>query len=55
MTIVKRGKQWMLMSKKIPGRVLGKHSSEAGAKSQEKAIQLSKARATGHNIPFKKA
>ena len=53
MTIVKRGNVYKLMSKTHPGRVLGTHASRAKALSQEKAIQISKARKAGHNIPYK--
>ncbi len=52
MTIVKRGKKYVLLSK-TTGRVLGTHPSRADAMKQEKAIQISKARAAGHNIPKK--
>jgi hypothetical protein len=50
--IVKRGKQWCLLSKSS-GRTLGCHPSRAQALAQEKAIQISKARAAGHFIPKK--
>lgn len=50
--IVKKcGSEYCLMSHK--GKRLGKHSSKKKAKAQEKAIQISKARAAGHNIPKK--
>jgi dolichyl-phosphate-mannose--protein O-mannosyl transferase len=54
MVVVKKGKKYVLLSKKT-GRVLGTHPSRANALKQEKAIQISKARAAGHKIPFKKA
>lgn len=54
MTIVKRGKKWALVSKKS-GRTLGRHPSRAAAERQEAAINLSKARATGHRIPKRPA
>lgn len=52
MTVVKRGKQFCLISK-TSGRTLGCHPSQKAAMSQEKAIQLSKLRAKGYNIPKK--
>jgi hypothetical protein len=33
------------------GRVLGRHATKAGAKRQETAVNLSKARAAGHKVP----
>jgi len=50
MTIAKRGKKWLLKSKKS-GRTLGTHSTKTAAKKQEAAINISKARAAGHRIP----
>jgi len=50
--IVKRGKKWCLLSKSS-GRTLGCHPSREAALKQEKAIQISKARAAGHRIPKK--
>jgi len=47
--IKKRGKKWVLLSKES-GRVLGTHPSRAAAARQERAINLSKARAAGHRI-----
>jgi len=44
---------WVLCSTK--GKTLGIHTSEAGAKRQERAINISKARKAGHRIPRKKA
>ena len=35
-------------------RVLGRHPSKAKAEAQEAAINISKARAAGHNIPRRK-
>jgi len=52
MVIVKRGSGYALLSKKT-GKVLGKHPTRANALKQEKAIQISKARKAGHNIPKK--
>lgn len=51
--IQKRGNKWVLLSKRT-GRVLGTHPSRAAAMRQERAITISKARARGHRIPFKK-
>lgn len=51
--IQKRGKFWVLLSR-TTGRVLGKHPTKASALRQERAIQISKARAAGHFIPFKR-
>lgn len=48
--IKKRGKKWVLVSK-TSSRVLGTHSTKAGAERQEAAINISKARAAGHRIP----
>ena len=48
--IVKSGKKWLLKSKHT-GRVLGTHPSEAAAKRQEAAINISKAEKAGHHIP----
>jgi len=53
MTVVRRGKKWVLLSKRT-GRVLGTHPSRAAAVSQETAINISKARAHGHKIPYPK-
>lgn len=53
MTIAKRGKKWVLKSKRS-GRTLGRHPSKAAAKRQEAAINISKARAAGHRIPRKR-
>ena len=35
------------------GKTLGTHDTRAAAERQEKAIQISKARASGHRIPKK--
>ena len=51
--IKKRGKKWVLLSKKS-GRTLGRHPSKTAAKKQEAAINISKARAAGHRIPKKR-
>lgn len=37
------------------GRVLGTHRSAASAKRQERAINIAKARAAGHFIPYRRA
>jgi hypothetical protein len=50
MVIVKRGNGYVLLSKKT-GKVLGKHPNRASALRQEAAIDISKARKAGHNIP----
>ena len=52
--IKKRGKKWVLLSKKS-GRVLGTHPTKAGADRQEAAVNISKARAAGHRIPKRPA
>lgn len=51
MTIRKAGSKYKLVSS--TGKVLGTHPSKAAATRQEKAIQISKARAKGHRIPRK--
>jgi hypothetical protein len=33
------------------GRVLGRHATKVAAKRQETAVNLSKARASGHRVP----
>ena len=50
--IKKRGKKWVLVSKKS-GKVLGTHPTKTAAEKQEAAINISKARAAGHRIPKK--
>ena len=52
MTIVKRGKKFVLKSKRT-GRTLGKHGTKKEAKAQDAAINISKARKAGHRIPKK--
>jgi len=51
MVIVRRGKKWCLISK-TTGRTLGCHPTREKALSQEKAVQISKARKAGHRIPM---
>ena len=53
--IVKLGQRrptWLLYDTEGK-RILGKHGSLAKAKAQERAIQISKARAAGYRIPRK--
>lgn len=50
--IKKEGKKWVLYNKEGT-KVLGKHSTRGDAKRQEAAINISKAREAGHNIPKK--
>lgn len=52
MTIRKSGSKFKLVSS--TGKTLGTHKTRAEAKSQEDAINISKARAAGHRIPKKK-
>ena len=52
--IKKQKSKWVLKSKKT-GKVLGTHPTKKAAKSQEAAINISKARAAGHRILRKKA
>lgn len=47
--IKREGKKWVLYSKDGKKK-LGTHYSRADAKSQEAAINISKARAAGHRI-----
>jgi hypothetical protein len=47
--IEKIGKKWFLFSRK--GKVIGTHPTKKKAKTQERAITISKARAAGHQIP----
>jgi len=50
--IVKMGpKKWGLFSKKHH-RLIAVHESRADAEAQERAINLSKARRAGHEIPY---
>ena len=50
MTIRKQGSDYVLKSKST-GKTLGKHATKAGAERQERAINISKARKAGYNIP----
>jgi hypothetical protein len=43
------------LKSKSTGKLLGHHGTKAQAKSQEAAINISKARAAGHRIPKPKA
>lgn len=53
--IKQRGpRKWVLLSKKT-GRVLGTHPTKEGCERQERAINISKARAAGHRIPKRPA
>ena len=52
MTVRKKGSRFQLISS--TGKVLGTHSTRAGAEKQEKAIQISKARKAGKRIPKKR-
>lgn len=47
--IRKRGKKYVLYSHE--GKTLGEHPTRAAAAKQERAIQISKARAAGAQIP----
>lgn len=51
--IKKVGKKWILYTSD-GSRILGHHPTKAAALRQERAITISKARAAGHKIPFKK-
>lgn len=51
--IKKRGKKWVLVSKKTK-KVLETHPSKTAAERQEAAINISKARAAGYKIPRRK-
>jgi len=48
----KCGNKWCLYSKST-GKLLGTHPTRANAMAQEAAINISKARKAGHNIPKK--
>lgn len=48
--VKKVGKKWVLYSHDGK-KILGRHPTKAGAKRQEAAVNLSKARAAGHRIP----
>jgi len=52
--IKKAGKGWILYNHDGT-KILGHHKSKASAERQERAINISKARAAGHRIPRKKA
>ena len=47
--IVPHGHKFLLLSHE--GKVLGEHPTRAAAARQERAINISKARAAGHYIP----
>lgn len=49
MTVRRSGSSYKLVSRS--GRTLGTHRTKAGAKRQERAISISKARRAGHRIP----
>jgi hypothetical protein len=49
MTVKQAGGKFKLISR--TGKTLGTHPTMAKAEAQEKAIQISKARAAGHRIP----
>ena len=48
----KEGRKFVLYNKKGT-KVLGRHNTRQDAKAQEAAINISKARKAGHNIPKK--
>lgn len=50
--IKKCGSKWCLYTKD-GSRLLGKHPSQAAAKKQESAVNISKAKKAGHKIPKK--
>jgi len=52
--IKKRGAIWVLYTSDGK-RVLGRHKTKASAVRQERAINISKARAAGHRIPKRPA
>ena len=52
--IKKQGRLWLLVSIST-GKVLGRHKTKKDAERQERAIQISKARAAGHKIPRRKS
>jgi len=52
--IKKVGKKWVLYNHDGT-RILGHHPTKASAERQERAINISKARAAGHRIPRKPA
>ena len=53
MTVRKRGAKYQLVSP-TTGKVLGTHPTKTAAQKQERAVNISKARAAGHKIPKKK-
>ncbi len=53
MTIVKEHGKFVLRSK-TTGKKLGVHPTRAAAERQERAINISKARKSGHRIPKKR-
>jgi len=50
--ITQGGRPMFLLTSKKTGRIISKHRKLADAKAQETAINLSKARAAGHRIPY---
>ena len=50
--IKQSGRKWILYTQDGK-KILGVHKSKADAERQETAINISKARAAGHNIPKK--
>lgn len=48
--IKREGDQWILYNS-TGEKVLGRHPTRAKALAQERAVQISKARAAGHRIP----
>ena len=52
--IKKVGKGWILYNHDGT-KILGHHKTKASAERQERAINISKARAAGHRIPQKSA
>jgi hypothetical protein len=52
--IIKKGPNNFVLMSKDGKKTLGHHSSAAAAKSQEAAINISKARKSGNKIPKKK-
>jgi len=52
--IKKVGKKWVLYNHDGT-RILGHHPTKASAERQERAINISKARAAGYNIPKRPA
>lgn len=54
MVIEQRGKRKFILWNKAKTKILGTHTSRAGAEEQERAIQISEARKKGHKIPYPK-